>query len=146
MQSICPSLNCWRICWRKGSVRRLANCFFRNPEWNNPPPLGRGFSSASATLRPPQTLDQGAIPPSHNIFLFLNSQPSPFVPAPIARCLGAWDSLQQGNGGNEDFCLAPIAGVAFGVMPVRFSEPFHRGLRLDRELGTRRADSGRLGV
>jgi hypothetical protein len=39
----------------------------REEQW---PPLGRGFSSAFATLRPPQILDQGAIPSQLTAFSF----------------------------------------------------------------------------
>ena len=68
---------------KKGRVRRWANCFFQvqhEPQSS----LGRGSSSASATLRPPQTLDQGTVP-TVNTFLLLNSRHSPFVPAPTVN-------------------------------------------------------------
>jgi hypothetical protein len=59
--------------WRKGPVRRLANCFFHSSAWRRRVPGSRGGSH------------------SQNIFLLLNSRRSPFVPAPtvvstIRRC------------------------------------------------------------
>ena len=43
-------------------MRRLAICFFNSPKSNQPLSLGRGLSSAFATLRPPQPLDPGTVP------------------------------------------------------------------------------------
>jgi hypothetical protein len=76
--------------WRKGPVRRLANCFFHSSAWRRRVPWSRGFvglryAPAASTPRP-----RGGSH-SQNIFLLLNSRRSPFVPAPtvvstIRRC------------------------------------------------------------
>ena len=78
---MCPSLNGWRRCWRKGPARRLANCFFHGSEWRRRVPESRGFvglrsAPASSTPRPRDRSH------SQNTFLLLNSRRPPFVPAP----------------------------------------------------------------
>ena len=62
---------------RKGRGQAFGQLFF---SWfnMNPAPLGRGSSSASATLRPPQTLDQGTAPTVKHL--------SPFDLPPFSFC------------------------------------------------------------
>ena len=46
---------------------------------------GAEVTPAFATLRPPQALDQGTVSPTQITCPLLNSQPSPFVPAPTQK-------------------------------------------------------------
>jgi len=57
-------------------VRRLASGFFNSPKSNQPLSLGRGLSSAFATLRPPQPLDQGTVPTVTSLVPFCSRRDS----------------------------------------------------------------------
>ena len=66
------------MCWRKGPVRRLANCFFHSSEWRRRVPWSRGFvglryAQADSAPRPRDT--------SHRLH-----QMSPFELPPVSFC------------------------------------------------------------
>jgi len=78
VRSICPALNCWRICRRNRLVRRLAICFFNSHSQTNRCPLVEGFRRPSlrSGLLNPST--KGQFQQSHHL--------SPFELAAVPFC------------------------------------------------------------